>query len=96
MGRASPPLHSAAKHGAVDAARTLTDGGAEVDRVDTFGNTPLFDAEFNSKGRGDLILLLRGLGADPLAVNASGRTPVGLARRIGNYDVAKFFGDLPA
>lgn len=49
---------------------------------------------FNSKGRGELIKLLRSHGADPLHSNASGQTPVRLARLIANYDVAQFFEDI--
>ena len=60
-----------------------------------FGNTPLSMAVFESEGRGDLILLLRDHGADPLHVNEAGQTPVGLARLIASHDVAKFFTDLP-
>ncbi|HZM82946.1 MAG TPA: ankyrin repeat domain-containing protein [Candidatus Limnocylindrales bacterium] len=62
--------------------------------MNKFGNTPLFVAVFNSQGRGDLIQLLRGAGADPFKQNSSGQTPVGLARLIANYDVAQFFVDL--
>jgi ankyrin repeat protein len=89
------PLHLAAQEGSVDAARALLDRGSDVDRVNIFGNTPLFVAVFNSRGRGDLIELLKARGADPLALNNSGQTPVGLARLIGNFDVAQFFVDTP-
>jgi ankyrin repeat protein len=51
-------------------------------------------AVFNSRGRGDLIELLRANGADPRVANSSGQTPVGLARLIGNFDVAQFFADV--
>ncbi len=88
------PLHLAAQEGAVAAARVLLDHGAAVDAENVHGNTPLFVAVFNSRGRGDLIELLRGRGADPFHVNRSGQTPIGLARLIGNFDVARFFGDL--
>lgn len=89
------PLHLAAQQGAAEAARALLDAGAAADLVNQFGNTPLFVAVFNSEGRGDLIELLRERGADPLHVNNAGQTPLGLARLIGNFDVAQFFGDLP-
>jgi uncharacterized protein len=89
------PLHLAAQQGSVEVARLLLDHGAEVERPSVHGNSPLFVAVFNSKGRGELISLLRERGADPLKANKSGQTPVGLARLIGNYDVARFFADLP-
>ena len=89
------PLHMAAQEGSLAAARALLDGGASVDSVNEFGNTPLLVAVFNSRGRGDLIELLRSRGADPLHVNNSNQSPMGLARLIGNFDVAQFFGDLP-
>jgi ankyrin repeat protein len=89
------PLHFAAQEGAADVARFLLSAGAEVDSTDELGNTPLMKAVFESRGRGDLIELLRAGGADPLKSNARGQTPAGLARLIGNYDVAQFFTDLP-
>ena len=90
------PLHLAAQEGSHDAARALLDHGSDVDRVNHFGNTPLFVAVFNSRGRGELIELLKKRGADPLAVNNTGQTPLGLARLIGNFDVAQFFADTPS
>jgi uncharacterized protein len=88
------PLHLAAQQWSVEVAKLLLDNGAEVDAQNRFGNTPLFVAVFNSRGRGDLISLLRDRGADPLKANESGQTPAGLARLIGNYDVARFFEDV--
>jgi ankyrin repeat protein len=90
------PLHLAAQEGSVEAARILLDHGAVVDAVNNFGNTPLFVAVFNSRGRGDVIQLLRANGADAHRANNTGQTPVGLARLIGNFDVAQYFADLPA
>jgi ankyrin repeat protein len=88
------PLHLTAHAGALETARVLLDRGAEVDRANHFGNTPLFVAVFSSRGRGELIALLRERGADPSLVNKSGKSPLGLARLIANYDVAQFFADL--
>ena len=88
------PLHLAAQEGALSASSALLEAGASVDAENDFGNTPLFVAVFNSRGRGDLIDLLRSHGANPFHANASGQTPLGLARMIGNYDVAQYFGDL--
>ncbi|MGW3447333.1 ankyrin repeat domain-containing protein [Streptomyces sp. NPDC001076] len=88
------PLHLAAQEGHAGAAEALLNAGAEVDRRNRFGNTALFVAVFNSRGRGDVISLLRERGADPMAENASGQTPLGLARLIANFDVAQYFADL--
>lgn len=88
------PLHLAAQQSAVLSGAALLGGGATVDATNVFGNTPLFGAVFNSRGHGEMIQLLRSHGADPLHVNNSGQTPVGLARLIGNYDVARFFEDI--
>lgn len=68
--------------------------GALVDLINQFGNTPLFVAVFNSRGKGAMIKLLRRYGADPDKANNHGQTPIGLARLIGNNDVAQFFDDL--
>ncbi|GAA0840940.1 ankyrin repeat domain-containing protein [Streptosporangium amethystogenes subsp. fukuiense] len=88
------PLHFAAQEWNVDAARALLDHGASVDPVNRHGNTPLFVAVFNSHGRGELIVVLREFGANPFKENGHGQTPVGLARLIGNYDIAQYFADL--
>jgi ankyrin repeat protein len=65
------------------ALRALLEHGADPNRTNAHGNTPLFTAVFNSRGRGDLITMLREHGA--------GRTSP--TRVIGNYDVV---ADLPA
>jgi uncharacterized protein len=88
------PLHAAAQNNDAETARFLLDSGATVDPRDSYGNTPLFRAVFNSQGDGELIELLRQRGADAESKNKSGVSPVGLARTIGNYDIARFFDDL--
>ncbi|OXM61368.1 ankyrin repeat domain-containing protein [Amycolatopsis vastitatis] len=88
------PLHAAAQQGNLAVAEVLLEAGAIVDAVNKYGNTPLFVAVFNSRGRGDVIQILRQRGADPRRANASGQTPVGLARLIANYEVRQFFDDL--
>lgn len=87
-------LHFAAQEGAIAAAGILLAAGAQLDSADSYGNTPLSTAVFNSRGRGELIRLLRRHGADPWHPNDTGQTPAGTARLIGNYDVAQFFADL--
>ena len=90
------PLHFAAQEHAAGAVRALLEAGADVDPIDEYGNTPLWRATFGSRGRGEVIQLLRQAGADPWRVNASGVSPVSLARTIANYPVAQHFADLPS
>lgn len=89
------PLHCAAQSHLPVIATQLIAAGAEVDALDSNGNSPLSDAVFNSRGNGELIAALRVAGADPSLENSYGVSPVGLARTIGNFDVAQFFKDLP-
>ena len=88
------PLHFAAQQQVSAIARMLLKSGAQVDSKDDSGNTPLWRAVSDYRGDGRLIVLLRQKEADASAQNGEGVSPVGLARRISNYDVAKFFGDL--
>jgi hypothetical protein len=88
------PLHFAAQEWSLEVASLLLDGGARVDKPNSYGNTPLFTAVFNSRGRGELIAFLRAHGADPHHPNTTGQTPLGLARLIANYDVARHFDDI--
>lgn len=89
------PLHFAALSYSLNAARVLLESGAAVDAVNIHGNTPLWTAAFESKGRGEMIRLLRKHGADPYHLNKAGRSALDLARLIANYEVAQFFDDLP-
>lgn len=88
-------LHFAAQEFQPEVVKALLEANAQVDAANTFGNTPLWTAVFNSNGRGEIVAMLRAAGADPYHVNNAGRTPLDLARLIGSSDVAQFFADLP-
>ncbi len=88
------PLHFAAQAVSPECAVELLRAGADTSLQDSFGNTALFRAVFSSRGNGSVIQLLRRAGADPLAKNKHGVSPVSLARTIANYDVAQFFSDI--
>jgi uncharacterized protein len=88
------PLHFAAQAVAAESATVLLEAGADPNIRDRFGNTPLWRAIFDSRGDGSVIAVLRSAGADPQLANDSGVSPVELARKIGNYDVARFFADV--
>jgi uncharacterized protein len=85
------PLHAAAQSYSVEIAALLIQHGAAVDAHDEHGNTPLWRAVFESRGRGEMIALLRRSGADPELQNFHGVSAIALARAIANYDVAQFF-----
>jgi ankyrin repeat protein len=89
------PLHFAAQSRSAKIAARLLEHGAEIDARDNDGNTPLFRAVYCYSNDGVMIELLRNHGADPYSKNNFGNSPVGLARRFGNRDVAKYFKDLP-
>ncbi len=65
-------LHLAAEHGHAEAARTLLDAGAAVERGTRIGHyTPLHLAARG--GHGDVVALLLDAGADPLAATTNSR-----------------------
>ena len=85
-------LHFAAQGYHPGVAAALLDAGASIDPVNTFGNTALWIATMNSRGRGEVILLLLARGADPHRDNDSGISPRALAETIANYDVLQYYG----
>ncbi len=88
------PLHFAVQSWAPDACLALLEAGAPVDARDSNGNTPLWRAVLNSRGRGDVIKLLRDRGADPTLENNHGVSPLKLAGSANSFDVKQFFKDL--
>lgn len=89
------PLHFACQQGAAEAVRALIEAGALVDARDERGDTLLLRAVLSApKCQGEIIRLLREHGADPLACDNAGETATSWARRIVNYDLAQYFGDV--
>ncbi len=84
-------LHFAAVSYQTEIVELLLKSGARVDSPDANGNTALFDAVFNSRGRGDVIKILLAYGAEKSLKNNHGVSPEDLAQSIANYDVSKFF-----
>ncbi len=93
--RGFTPLHFACQQGAAEAVRALIEAGALVDARDERGTTPLLRTVLSApKCQGEIIMLLREHGADPLARDDAGETPTSWARRIANYDFAQYFDDV--
>jgi ankyrin len=70
-------LHFAARDGAVDAARVLADGGANLDVSDPDGITPLYLSLINAHFEVAALLIDRG--ADVRKGDRAGRTPLFMA-----------------
>lgn len=84
-------LHFAAQARSGEIVELLVSYGATVDVADSHGNTPLFRAVFCYRDGGDAVSTLLRLGADRHRENKHGVSPAGLAHKVGNYDVRKFF-----
>lgn len=80
------PLHSAVAGSHEDVARMLIEGGAEIDRAQGEGYTPLMGAAQNGLRR--TVDLLLALGADPRTYNVDILTAADLAERSGHAGIA--------
>ena len=88
------PLHFAAQNLHAEAAQALIDAGASLQARNKFGATPLHLALFNVRDtEGAIVRVLLAAGADPDDPNDTGVTPRGLAQRVSNYDLMRFFRD---
>jgi uncharacterized protein len=83
-------LHFASQNYQLEIIRVLIINNVEIDIQDINGNTPLSDAVFNSKGKGEVISLLIENGANRDLVNKYGMSPLQLAKTISNYDVLQY------
>ena len=80
--RRFPLLHRSIKHGALDIVRMLVDAGADIERVDHAGWTPLTRADADE--RAEIIDFLLDAGADPSALTRHGFAPLHRAVRAGD------------
>lgn len=83
-------LHFAAMEYQPQVARMLLERGAPVEAEDQEGNTPLGRAVHFSRGRGEVIAVLRSFGGDLAHANRRGVSPAALAESIAHYDVRQF------
>ncbi len=87
-------LHFAVQNFDILAVEILVANGAEINAQDEFGNSVIWRAVFNSKGRGDVLIYLVRNGADVTLKNKSGTSALDLANRISNYEIAPFLSPI--
>jgi ankyrin repeat protein len=87
----STSLHFAASFGRHDLVTALLDAGAEVDPMDSFGNTPLWEAAMRPKSTGAVIKELLRRGADPQKKNYQGVSPFDIAWEGEHRDLVALF-----
>ena len=86
------PLHAAAHAQHADIAVLLIEAGADLNARNRFGNTALWVALFNVRETdGEVVRILLNAGADPDAQNNYGVSPRGLASKVANCDLMRFF-----
>ena len=85
------PLHFAVQENSILGVKELLRLGAKIDLTDSYGNTALHKATFESKGEGEIIKQLLRAGSNPDHENNHGVSPRTLALTIDNYDVKQFF-----
>lgn len=85
------PLHYAVQIYSLEISKFLIEKGANVDSVDNHGNSVLWRAVFESKGRGEIINLLLNNGATKNLKNNYDVSPLELANTISNYEISVFF-----
>lgn len=88
------PMHFAAQAVSAECTAALLRSGADTSLCDLYGNTALWRAVFSSKEDGSVIKLLQEAGANPLAKNTHGVSPMSLAQSIANFDLLKYFADI--
>ena len=79
-------LHAAIDRCREDVARLLVNAGADVNRQDRWGNTPLWRAIYQTPGAAAIIELLLEHGADPTVNNNHDTSPIELAHRTARDD----------
>lgn len=88
-------LHFAARDQKPKIVKAIIEGGAQIDPLDVYGNTPLWRCVMNSSPNETVVKLLLEHGADPNKKNYKGVSPRDLARKLGHKMIVDMFRDEP-
>jgi ankyrin repeat protein len=85
-------LHFASQEFNKEIVTLLLNNGADPNSVDLDGNTPIFRALFNCKGRDTSIFdEFEKFGGNPEIKNTHGVSAIELAEQVTNFDLKKYF-----
>ena len=87
MGPLNSALFKAIEEGNETTAKLLLNAGADKDKVNELGYTPLYIAAFY--GHNQIVKLLLDLGADPNKINEYGRAPLYIVARESHIEIMK-------
>ncbi len=77
VGHNSPPLTAAVSHGRLGTVHLLLEHGADPNRINAYGETPLHEAFYaHSRWQAEILDLLLAHGGDPNVKNERGWTPL--------------------
>ncbi|RAR46801.1 ankyrin repeat domain-containing protein [Flavobacterium lacus] len=75
-------LHFACEYNTIQLAKELLERSINIEEKNIYGNTPLWTAVFNSKGKYEIVDLLLSYNANPDSINNVGSTPIKFANSI--------------
>ena len=75
-------LHFACEYSNIKLAKELLERNINIEKKNIYGNTPLWTAVFNSKGKYEMVDLLLSYNANPNSINNADNTPLKFATTI--------------
>jgi ankyrin repeat protein len=75
-------LHFCSEYNRISMAKSLIEKGAELNLMDSHGNSPLWKAVFNARGNYELVQVLVDAGANTNSKNNADKSPLDFAKTI--------------